>query len=154
MNLIEGLKFRIYNLFLSPKYKSDINNVNRIGKFLTERENSKDYRDYVADLYKSKGYSVWEYHRDDRDLDLVLKKGKFIYFAICKDDNRNISLDDVLDFEIDMELFLKEYSLFNGYRVKFLYILSGFFLEEDAFSYIKSSDRVTFKVIKGDSIYI
>jgi len=111
MNLIRNFKLKIDNFLLSPKAKDDVNRaINTINRFLNERENSKDYRDFVATVYKKRGYGVWEYSQEDRSLNLIFKRQKEIILATCRDDNKNISLEEeafsyikeskIMDFEI------------------------------------------------------
>ena len=154
MNLIRSFKLKIDNFLLSPRAKSDVNRaIDTINRFLNERENSPEYRKYVSGIYKSRGFSVWEYSQEDRSLNLILKKRKDIFLATCRDDNKNISLEEVKEFEEEMRLFLQEYKIFNGYNIKLRYIISGFFLEEEAFSYIKESEIIDFDIIKKGDIF-
>ncbi|NPA60654.1 MAG: hypothetical protein GXO06_00020 [Epsilonproteobacteria bacterium] len=149
MRLIEDIKSKIDIFSIYPKAKIDIGRaLDRINRFLNERDNSREYREFVAELYRSNGFTVWEYGQEDRSLNMVLKRGRDIFLVTCRDDNRNISLDEVKDFEMEMELFLKEYSIFDGYKRVFRYTLSGFFLEEEAFEYINSSEHIDFDIIK------
>jgi len=149
VNLIRSFKDKIDNFLLSPKAKDDVHRaIETINTFLNERENSSEYREFVADVYKSNGFNVWEYSKEDKSLNLVLKRGRDIFLVTCRDDNRNISLDEVMDFEMEMKLFLKEYKIFDSYNITFRYTLSGLFLEEEAFSYIKGHQKMDFDILK------
>jgi hypothetical protein len=149
VKLIQSFKDKIDNFLLSPKARDDVYRaIDKINTFLNERENSIEYRDFVASVYKSRGFTVWEYSGEDRSLNLVLKKRRDIFLVTCRDDNRNISLEEVIDFEMEMELFLKEYRVFDNYNITFRYTISGLFLEEEAFSYIKENKKMDFDIIK------
>jgi len=153
MDLIKSFRLKIDNFLLSPKAKGDVNRaIDTINRFLNERDNSPEYREFVSNIYKSRGFGVWDYSDEDRSLNLILKKGKDIYLVTCRDDNKNISLDEVKEFEIEMKLFLEEYKIFNRYNVVFRYTLSGLFFEEDAFLYIKENEKMDFDIIKKEEV--
>ena len=153
MDLIKSFRIKIDNFLLSPKAKGDVNRaIDTINSFLREGDNSPEYREFVAEVYKSRGFGVWDYSDEDRSLNLILKRGRDIYLVTCRDDNKNISLEEVKEFEEEMNLFLQEYKIFNRYNITFRYTLSSFLLEEEAFSYIKENKRMDFDIIKKNTI--
>ncbi len=98
MRLIEDIKSKIDIFSIYPRAKIDIGRaLDRINRFLNERDNSREYREFVAELYRSNGFTVWEYGQEDRSLNMVLKRGRDIFLVTCRDDYRNISLDEVQD---------------------------------------------------------
>jgi hypothetical protein len=121
------------------------------------KENSDKYKLYVANLYKKQGYTVWEYSKDktiekSNELNLVLKRGHDIILVRCKNDNINIGMEDIKEFEIEALKFLKENQIFENYSVKLRYTMSGLFLEEKAYEYIKAnSEKIDYDIVKMNS---
>jgi len=123
-----------------------------INEFLGINNGWNDYNQYVANIYKQQGYLVWEYSRDnkeDSEVNLVLKRGYDIVLVQCKSDNSNINIDNIQKFQVTSSNFLKKYHIFKNYSVKLRYTMSGLFLEESAYEYIKDNwDKIDYEIIK------
>ncbi len=142
---------------INKREEREINKlISIINEFLEIKENSDDYKIYVANLYKKQGYTVWEYSRDkniekSNELNLVLKKAHNIILVQCKNDNLNIGIDEVKEFEKQALRFLKENRIFENYNIKLRYTMAGLFLEESAYEYIKeNSEKIDYDIIKMD----
>jgi len=137
------------------QYKKNINEelelselITTINEFLDISENSDNYKSFVASYYKNQGYTVWEYSKDKK-LNLVLKKGKNITLVKCKNDKVDINIDTIKSFEAICREFLDENRIFENYSIKLRFTMSGMFLEESAYEYIKeNSDSIEYNIIK------
>ncbi len=131
--------------------KSEEREINRlistINEFLDINDGSDDYKIYIANIYKKQGYTVWE--KDSDELNLILKKGYDIFLVQCRTDNFNINLNDIKNFQIASSEFLKKNRIFENYNVKLRYTMSGLFLEEEAYEYIKKNwNKIDYEIIK------
>lgn len=140
---------------INKKEEREINRlINTINEFLDIKENSDDYKVYVANIYKKRGYTVWEYSKDKQiknsnELNLVLKKAHNIILVQCKNDNLNININDIKEFELQSLKFLKKNQIFENYNIKLRYAMAGLFLEESAYEYIKEhSQKIDYDIIK------
>ena len=67
----------------------------------------------------------------------------------CRDDNSNIGIDEIKEFEKQALKFLKENRIFENYNIKLRYTMAGLFLEESAYEYIKeNSKKIDYDIIK------
>ncbi len=142
-------------LKINKREEREINKlISIINEFLDIKENSDDYKVYVANIYKKQGYTVWEYSKDkniknSNELNLVLKKSHDIILVQCKNNNLNIGIDEIKEFEAQSFNFLKENQIFKNYNIKLRYTMAGLFLEENAYEYIKeSAGYIDYDIIK------
>jgi len=139
---------------INKKEEREINKlIDTINEFLETNSNSGDYKNYVANIYKKQGYTVWEYSKDKKkdssELNLVLKRGYNILLVQCRDDNSNIAIDDIKRFQTTSFQFLVKNRIFENYNVKLRYTMAGLFLEENAYEYIKSNwEKIDYDIIK------
>ncbi|NOZ89722.1 MAG: hypothetical protein GXO60_00390 [Epsilonproteobacteria bacterium] len=129
--------------------------ITTINEFLDVQENSDDYKTFVAKEYKNQGYTVWEYSRDknikdsNNQFDLLLKKRHNIILVQCRDDKINIGIDEINNFEKKTVEFIEENKIFEHYNIKLRYTMSGLFLEEEAYEYIKeNAETIDYDILK------
>ena len=127
--------------------------ISTINEFLDVCETSNEYKSFVANHYKERGYTVWEYSKGrdmgSESLDLVLKKSKNILLVECRNCKKNIDMEQILNFETQTDKFLEQNRIFKNYKIKLRYTMASLLLEEEAYDYIKShSDRIDYDIIK------
>jgi len=112
-----------------------------------------DYCSFVADYYRSLGFSVWEYSKelnlDQSKIHLVIKKEQEIFLIQCRNDNENITQQNIKNFEEELEAFIDKYQIFEQYNVKLLYTMSSLQLDESAYKYIKSNNSIDYEIVKS-----
>jgi len=132
---------------------------------MTKQEKEKkgaEYEEYIANFFREKGYYVWEHGKEkgvkDKNIDLFIKKDKYIYFVQCKNwetwkvDHHKIKATrmDIIDY-LDKDKRLKE--MINNYNWKILYITSKECLTKGAYKYIQENkDIIEYQVIPNNSI--
>ncbi len=121
--------------------------ITTINEFLDIQENSDNYKTFVAREYKNQGYTVWEYSmdksiKDKNQFDLLLKKRHNILLVQCRDDKINIGINEINEFKNQTEKFIKENKIFEHYNIKLRYTMSGLFLKEEAYEYIKDNPNI------------
>jgi hypothetical protein len=129
--------------------------ITTINQFLDIKENSDDYRTFVAREYKNQNYTVWEYSKEknipkeENQFDLLLKKKHDILFVKCRDDNVHIGLEEIEKFKNQIDEFIQKHKIFEQYKIKLRYTMSGLFLTEEAYEYIQeNSDSIDYDIIK------
>ena len=126
--------------------------ITTINEFLDIQENSDNYKTLVAREYKNQGYTVWEYSKDKNitnQFDLLLKKKHDIILVQCRDDKINIGIEEIEIFKKQTSEFIKENKIFEQYNIKLRYTMSGLFLKEEAYEYIKeNSDSIEYDIVK------
>ena len=130
--------------------KERLNGLKRLEKETTVKS---DYCLFVADYYRSLGFSVWEYSKeldlDQTNIHLVIKKEQEIFLIQCRNDNKNLTQQDIKNFEEELEAFIEKYQIFKQYNVKLLYTMSSLQLDESAYKYIKNSNNIDYEIIKS-----
>ena len=112
-----------------------------------------DYCSFIADYYRSLGFTVWKYSKeldlDQSKIHLVIKKEQEIFLIQCRNDNENITQKNIKNFEEELEAFIDKYQIFEQYNVKLLYTMSSLQLDESAYKYIKSNNSIDYEIIKS-----
>ncbi len=139
MNLLRWLKIKL------NRFRHKSNERREVDK-LVETINS-NYTLYVANIYKERGYSVWEYN--NKNINLILKKSRDIIFIQCRDNNSHIDIDDIREFKSEVDRFMGGNQIFKNYNIKLKYALSSFLFEESAYRYIKQNlEWIDYDIIK------
>jgi len=137
-----------------------INKSKREPKYKTKIEKGKDYEEYVAKVYRSRGYHVSEHGklrgREDHGIDLIAKKEKEIILIQCKDwkeDGRwRITHEKIKSFQTDARTFVEDKPLLRKSYLKARYTISGDFMDKSAIRHIeemqKKGKRIDFEIIK------
>ena len=116
------------------------------------------YEDFIKEYYTKQGYTVWHHSKEstqvgkNRNITLVAKRKKEILLIHCRDNQLDISVDELKNFQKQRDAFQEANPVFANYRLTLHYIMSGFFLTEDAYEYIEmNSSDITYEVLKGES---
>ncbi len=121
------------------------NNQNR-----TNIKDNSDYEEYIKNYYSKQGYTVWHYKH--RDITFVAKRKRQILLIHCCDNQSDISVDKLKSFQAQRDQFKKENPIFENYDLSLHYIMSGFFITEEAYKYMEShKGGITYEVIKNQS---
>lgn len=129
--------------------------ANTINQFVEIRKNITTYCSLITKHYKDQGYTVWEYAKEknntQKEIHLVVKKHQEIILVQCKNDDLDITKDKISKFEEQSNHFLEKNSIFKNYNLKLRYTMSGLFLDESAYQYIKNSNhKIDYTIVKGN----
>jgi len=123
-----------------------------------KQENSNKYEEFIKNYFIQQGHTVWHYSKEEQSNDknknitFVAKNKKQILLIHCRDNQLDISLDELKTFQAHRDQFKKENPVFKTYNVTLHYAMSGFFLTEDAYEYIETQDDdITYEIIKGEN---
>ena len=120
----------------------------------------QEYEEYVAKVYRSRGYHVSEYGKQqgllDHGIDLIAKKGKEIVLIQCKNWNENgkweIKHKDIKAFQTDARTFVENKPLLRSCLLTARYTISGDFMHQSAIKHIeemqKLGKRVDYEIVK------
>lgn len=116
------------------------------------------YEEFIKEYYTQQEYTVWHYAKDKKHCDknknitLVAKKNREIILIHCRDNQLDISVDELKSFQKQRDEFKVANPVFANYDLKLHYCMSGFFMTEEAFEYAEDfQDNISYEVIKGDS---
>ena len=127
--------------------------LDELKKLEKETITEGDYCSFIVDYYRSLGFSVWEYSKeldlDQSKIHLVIKKEQEIFLIQCRNDNENLSQQNINSFEEELKAFIDKYQIFEQYNVKLLYTMSSLQLDESAYKYIKSSNNIDYEIVKS-----
>ncbi|MBD3808771.1 MAG: restriction endonuclease [Epsilonproteobacteria bacterium] len=116
-----------------------------------KEEKGKAYEEYIANFFREQGYYVWEHGKEkgrkDKSIDLLVKKGKYIYFVQCKNwENWKIDHKEVKATRTDIREYLEEkkelWQLIKDYQSKILYVTPKACLTKAAYTYIKENNEI------------
>lgn len=136
--LIEAIK-KEKNLKLSNKEKGDI------------------YEAFIAEHYRKLGFFVLEHGKEkgrkDKGIDLIVKSKEEIFFIQCKNwkENTRFKIDhkEVKATRMEATDFIEENPIFQGYKNKIRYTLSGDFIHLSAIKYIEEHNEILdYEIIK------
>ena len=120
----------------------------------------QEYEEYVAKVYRSRGYHVSEYGKQqgvlDHGIDLIAKKQKEIVLIQCKNWNENgkweIKHKDIKAFQTDARTFVENKPLLRSCLLTARYTISGDFIHQSAIKHIqemkKIGKRVDYEIVK------
>lgn len=120
----------------------------------------REYEEYVAKVYRSRGYHVSEYGKQqgvlDHGIDLIAKKEKEIVLIQCKNWNENgkwkIEHKDIKAFQTDARTFVEDKPLLRSCLLTARYTISGDFIHQSAIKHIdemkKIGKRVDYEIVK------
>ncbi len=149
VSLLKWLKFKL-NISFRLRKKSTKIEEREINKLLKTINDSLEinYDLYVANIYREKGYSVWEYN-NSKYINLILKKSNNIIFIQCRDDNLHIDISDIKSFKSEVDRFIRDNQIFQNYNIKLKYAISSFLFKESAYAYIKENlEWIDYDIIK------
>lgn len=114
------------------------------------------YEEYIKQYYTQKGYVVWHYSQEhahfekNKNITLVAKKHKEIKLIHCRDNQLDISLDELKVFQAQRDKFQDENPVFSNYNLTLNYTMSGFFLTEEAYEYVEEHEKaIGYEIIKS-----
>jgi len=120
----------------------------------------KEYEEFVAKIYRSRGYHVTEYGKikgkEDHGIDLIAKKEKEIVLIQCKNWKENgkwkIKHKDIKAFQTDARTFVEDKPLLRSCLLTARYTISGDFIHSSAINHIeemkKLGKRVDYEIVK------
>ena len=123
-------------------------------------DKGQEYEEYVAKVYRSRGYHVSEYGKQqgvlDHGIDLIAKKQKEIVLIQCKNWNENgkweIKHKDIKAFQTDARTFVEDKPLLRSCLLTARYTISGNFIHPSAIKHIeemkKLGKRVDYEIVK------
>ena len=116
------------------------------------------YENFIKEQFETEGYTVWHYSKDktqlekNKNITLVAKKDKKILLIHCRDNQLDISVDELKRFQSQRDNFKIENPVFEEYDLTLHYSMSGFFLTEEAYKYVEQNSRdISYEVVKGVS---
>jgi hypothetical protein len=116
------------------------------------------YEEYIKEQFIKQGYTVWHHSRDktqenkNKNITLVAKKKKKILLIHCRDNQLDISTDELKSFQYQRDNFKVDNPVFKDYNLTLHYSMSGFFLTEEAYEYVEENcGDITYEVVKGAS---
>lgn len=119
---------------------------------------NNQYEEFVQEYYTKKGYTVWHHSKEktqydkNKNITLVAKKNKKIMLIHCRDNQLDISIDELKNFQEQRDNFKVENPVFKNYDLKLHYSMSGFFMTENAYEYVEESkDDISYEIIKSAS---
>ena len=141
----------------NPVLIETIKNFKSTYKKLSKKEKGDRYEAYVAKYFREQGCYVWEHGKEkgvkDSNIDLFVKKDKYIYFIQCKDwATWKIDHNKVKATRMDVREYLETnqefWKLIKNYDLKILYVTSKECLTPGAYKYIQEhKDIVDYQVI-------
>ena len=120
------------------------------------------YEEHVAKVYRSRGYHVSEYGKQqgkkDHGIDLIAKNKKHLVLIQCKNWNEEgkwkITHKDIKVFQTEARLFVENQPLLLGCQLTAMYSLSGDFIHVSAIKHLeeiqKIGKRVHYEIIRMD----
>ncbi|HHS92781.1 MAG TPA: hypothetical protein ENK82_05495 [Campylobacterales bacterium] len=114
------------------------------------------YEEHIKEHYTKMGYTVWHYAKDqshfekNKNITLIAKKNHHIMLIHCRDNQLDISVEELKLFQEQRDRFKEENPVFNNYNLTLNYTMSGFFLTEDAYEYVEESQEdISYEIIKS-----
>ena len=116
------------------------------------------YEEFVKEYFIKQGYTLWHHSKDktqqnkNQNITFIAKKNKRILLIHCRDNQLDISLDELKKFQKQRDQFKIDNPVFENYDLSLHYTMSGFFLTEEAYEYVeKKRGDITYELIKGES---
>ncbi len=116
------------------------------------------YEEFIKEYFTKQGYTVWHYSKEktqidkNRNITLIAKKNRKILLIHCRDNQLDISVDELKAFQKQRDQFKVDNPIFEEYNLTLHYAMSGFFLTEEAYEYLEDKrGDITYEIIKGDS---
>jgi len=116
------------------------------------------YEEFIKEYFNKQEYTVWHHSKGktqqdkNRNITFVAKRNKRILLIHCRDNQLDISTDELKTFQEQRDQFKIDNPVFENYDLSLHYVMSGFFLSEDAYEYIEGHrGDITYEVIKGES---
>lgn len=132
--------------------------ISRVKSIVHSYIENNEYEEFVKESYIKKGYTVWHHSKEttqydkNKNITLIAKKNKKIMLIHCRDNQLDISVDELKIFQQQRNDFKKNNPVFEDYDLKLHYTMSGFFMTEEAYEYVEEShDDISYEVIKGES---
>jgi len=116
------------------------------------------YEEFIKEYFMKQDYTVWHHSKDktqqdkNKNITFIAKKDKKILLIHCRDNQLDISTEELQAFQKQRDQFKIDNPVFKNYDLSLHYTMSGFFLTEDAYEYVEEhSEDITYEVIKGES---
>ena len=113
------------------------------------------YEESIKEQFIDQGYTVWHHSKDkmqqdkNKNITLIAKKDKKILLIHCRDNQLDISLDELKVFQQQRDDFKVDNPVFENYNLSLHYSMSGFFLTEEAYEYVEDNrGDITYEVVK------
>jgi len=128
--------------------------ISLIKEFKNEEEDPDLYKKQIQNKYKKDGYTLWDYGKEKGiyadKIHFIAKKDKKVLLLHCRTNKHDISLDHIIGFQENREIFIKENPVFETYNIKLQYTMSSFSLTEEAFKYLKvEKDNIYYELVKS-----
>jgi len=111
-----------------------------------------DYIIFVANYYRAKNHTVWEYSKEknlvNHELNLVMKIKKDILLIQCRSNMNRVTLDAILKFETVGREFVSQYALFKNYNILYLYLCSEEKFSDEAKEYMANSTHISYEILR------
>ncbi len=111
-----------------------------------------DYCTFVANHYRTKNHTVWEYSKEknlvNHPLNLVMKREKDIVLIECRSNIHEITLDNFLKFETIGAEFIAQYALFKNYNICYLCICSEDRFSDEALAYMANNHHISYEILR------
>lgn len=115
------------------------------------------YEEFIKEHFSKKGYTVWHHSKEktqfdkNKNITLVAKKNRKILLIHCRDNQLDISVDELKNFQVQRDQFKLDNPVFKAYDLTLHYSMSGFFLTEDAYEYVEESkEDISYAVVKAE----
>jgi len=111
-----------------------------------------DYITFVANKYREKEITVWEYSKErnlvNHPLNLVIKKERDILLIQCRSNIKKVTLENLIEFENIGAEFIAQHPPFKRYNILYLYICSENRFNNRALKYIENNNHISYKILK------
>ena len=112
-----------------------------------KKQKGDAYEAFVAEYFREQGFTVAEHGqmngRNDKGIDLILKKDMEITLVQCKNWSENtrykINHEKVKAFVGDTAFYLEDNPMYANYTLKRLYVVANRVLDRSAINYIKAN---------------
>jgi hypothetical protein len=121
---------------------------------LKEIQNA-DYTSFVANENRAKSWIVWEYSKEKNlsqyPLNLVVKREKDVVFIQCRSNMKEVTMDNLMEFQKVGEEFIVQYPPFRHYSIFYHYSCSEHRFTDEALKYIESKEAFSYEILKEHS---
>jgi hypothetical protein len=132
--------------------------INKIRESVNTYIENDAYEEFIKEYFKQQNYTVWHHSKEKKEEDknknitFIAKKAKQILLIHCRDNQLDISTEELKSFQEQRDQFKIDNPVFEDYELSLHYTMSGFFLTEDAYEYVEGNKGdITYEIIKGES---
>ncbi len=137
------------SIFPKKLFNFNKNFIDNTPNVAIEKDNTL-YEEFIKEYYSKQGYTLW--HHKNQNITFVAKRKQQILLIHCCNNQSDISVESLKSFQAQRDQFKKDHPVFQSYELSLHYIMSGFFLSEEAYKYMEShKGGITYEVIKSDT---